>query len=188
MTLGEIVKQAMDSDHAPVELLHECVTAAKRLEARRGSPAHTRLEFVTQQWTPDDVMWFVHDRPDRRKPTHVGIIVWVPTDFYEAATGTVAHARSKRAMTTLKRQRNLSTAEGLMAACKASDASVRRLRVAGIGATVELTDEALVAGIARTRLIGKITGWGRDKWNVQVRPTGLKTASRYHVDFWRPVK
>lgn len=70
---------------------------------------------------------------------------------------------------------------------KASKASALRLRLAGIGALVEMTDEALTSGIARQRKTGRITGWGHGKWFVRVQIEGEKSISTYHVNFWKPV-
>lgn len=85
MTIGEILRACIDT--APVQLVHECLVGARAVRAKRREniPAHTRLEIATQQFTPDDAMYYsgALGRPTSRKPEYIGVIVWVPRATWE---------------------------------------------------------------------------------------------------------
>lgn len=83
-------------------------------------------------------------------------------------------------------KRNLTTDEGLDAACRRSNYRARRLRLLGIGGCVKPTREAVAAGAVGVATAGVIVGFGSHWWTVRVRPSHRRTSSAYHVDFWMP--
>lgn len=66
------------------------------------------------------------------------------------------------------------------------EASLQHLRRVGIGGRVQMTAQALKAGVAKVRQHGVITGWGHDRWMVIVQPEDRRRAAAYHVAFWEP--
>lgn len=76
MTIAEII--AANIKTSPVQILAECLRNARSVKAKKGTPAHTRVEFVTQNLTPNDLLYFDREfRCDERKPRYYGLIVWV---------------------------------------------------------------------------------------------------------------
>jgi hypothetical protein len=63
----------------------------------------------------------------------------------------------------------------------------RRLRAAGVGARVRTTLKAIGNGVVKRPVGGTIVGFGSHLWDVRVRKDGNKTASQFHVDFWKPL-
>lgn len=97
MTITELITKHLAENDAPVQLLHECVTDAKNVKAKGFGasriPAHTKLTFSTLHMTANDLMYFTFpiDRLDHaadasRKPKYIGVVLWVPFDFYDEAT------------------------------------------------------------------------------------------------------
>lgn len=80
---AEIVSHAFATapERVPVCLLHENMLNVRATKAGTqvtlGVPAHI--------FTPDDAVWFTSERgPTSRKPKYVGVVVFVPTELYEA--------------------------------------------------------------------------------------------------------
>lgn len=79
-SLGDIIRAALPT--ANLQILHECMTGAQSRKKPKGT---TEIKFLTNNMTPNDLMWFAghFGRTDSRKPTSIGIVVWVPTHIYE---------------------------------------------------------------------------------------------------------
>jgi len=90
-SLGDIIRDALAT--APLQLLHECMTGAQTRKKPRGT---TEVKFLTQNMTPNDLMWFAGalGRSESRKPKHIGIVVWVPTPIYEGLSPSAREAPS----------------------------------------------------------------------------------------------
>jgi hypothetical protein len=82
MTVLGLLRGAIDHGNLRVQFLHECVMAAKAVKRTKANLAHTRVEFATENMTPNDLMYFSSGRPDSRKPQYMGVVVWIPTDVY----------------------------------------------------------------------------------------------------------
>lgn len=91
MTIGEIIHETMSV--SSIQFLHECVVGARAVNgpgtkgAKKGHGAYTRVEFQTQQMTPNDLLYWSGElgRPNSRKPQYIGVVVWIPYEAYESA-------------------------------------------------------------------------------------------------------
>ncbi len=87
MNIGQILARCVET--APIQFVHECVLGARLVNGnrRKKEQPYTRVEFATQQMTPNDLMFYTREDVNdlRRKPKYVGIIVWVPWDDYHAS-------------------------------------------------------------------------------------------------------
>lgn len=77
MTIAELLKAIADDDMY-VQLLHECLAGATRVKSKKGSPAHTRVTFVTQHFEPGNAV---------RDDGKVAMILWIPRERYKALVG-----------------------------------------------------------------------------------------------------
>lgn len=84
MTIAELLQRTIST--AKVQFLHECTVNARSVAKRRSTPAHTRVEFATQNMSPNDLLYHAMDRPPERQPQYVGMVVWVPFDAYDEFT------------------------------------------------------------------------------------------------------
>lgn len=83
MTVADVLTAAIAGNLLVVQYLHECVLGARTVKPRKGIPAHTRVEFATQNMTPSDLIYNSVERGASRKPKYVGLIVWIPREEYE---------------------------------------------------------------------------------------------------------
>lgn len=73
MTMRELILGCTNEEY---QMIHECAVSARLVKARKGAPAHTRLEIATQHFTPNALL-------NPALNSHVGVLVWIPTEEYQ---------------------------------------------------------------------------------------------------------
>lgn len=71
------------ADRVPVCLLHENMLNVRTVKAG----TNVTIGVPSQYFSPNDALWFSGElgKSDKRKPKYVGVVVFVPTELYEAS-------------------------------------------------------------------------------------------------------
>lgn len=85
MSLADMLREVLTRDTIRVQYLNECVMGARAVKKTKQCPSHTRVEFATQNMTPNDLLYLSGEvgRPASRKPQFVCVMIWIPTDEYD---------------------------------------------------------------------------------------------------------